>query len=56
MRAFTGKIEIASIRQHARALPGLLACSQARTCEQVLNLEPPRYFHLVGLGTRKSQR
>ena len=27
MHAFTGKMEIASIRQHARALPGLLACA-----------------------------
>ena len=54
MDAFTGKPAIVSIRQHARAVPGLLACASWKE-GQVSNPESPRYFHLVGLGTQKAK-
>lgn len=49
-----GSLQLSPIRQHARAVPGLLACASWKE-GLVSNPESSRYFHLVGLGTQKAK-
>lgn len=56
MHAFLVKIEITSVWQNMGMLFQVFLSVDHVKEGQVLNPEPLQYFHLVGLGTQKTQR